>query len=237
MASLTKLTDRLGIVIRDPQLLVSALTHPSYMHERPTQTYELQSSERLEFLGDAVLNYLAADLVFTHFPDQSEGELTTIRAALIKTSTLAMFARELDLGTYLRLSRGEEQSGARHRAALLADTFEAVLAAIYLDQGLEAARAFLQPLLEPQINQVKTHGLPLDYKSLLQRRIQAERNLTPTYRVIAEQGPEHRRAYTLEVLAGNERIGTGSGLSKQAAAQEAARVALEHLDQITPREA
>jgi ribonuclease-3 len=188
------------------------------------------SSERLEFLGDSVLNYLTADFLFARFPAANEGELTALRAALIKTPTLASLARDLDLGAYLRLSKGEELSGARARSALLADTFEALLAAIYLDGGLAAAQTFLAPLIERQVALIASHGLTLDYKSQLQRRVQAERNITPRYRVVAAEGPEHRREYTIEVLIGEERLGLGKGHSKQAAAQAAAETALAALD-------
>jgi ribonuclease-3 len=168
--------------------------------------------------------------VFERFPDHGEGGLTGLRSALVKTATLAGFARDLDLGSYLRLSKGEEQSGARTRAALLADTFEAVVAAIYLDGGVEAARAFVTPLLERQLEQIASGDLALDYKSQLQERIQAEHNITPRYRTVEVAGPEHRRTFTVEVLVGGARRGLGQGSSKQAAAQAAAQAALAWLD-------
>jgi ribonuclease-3 len=157
--------------------------------------------------------------------------LTLIRVALIKTTTLAAFARELDLGSYIRLSKGEESSGARNRDALLADTFEALVAAIYLDRGLDGVREFVLPFFERQVEQIAVSGLVLDYKSQLQRRVQAARGMTPAYRVVAETGPEHRREYTIEVLARDEQLGVGQGFGKQAATQDAARMALEKLNQ------
>ncbi|HEX9372007.1 MAG TPA: ribonuclease III [Roseiflexaceae bacterium] len=230
MPSLDTLQARLGVRFADAQLLRSALVHRSFLHEHPDQGIGLLDGERLEFLGDAILNYLAATLLFERYPERGEGQLTGMRSALVKTTTLAAFARDLGLGAYVRLSKGEEQSGARDRDALLADTFEALVAAIYLDQGLETARTFVCLLFEQQLARIESHGLALDYKSQLQQRIQAERNITPRYKVVAEQGQDPRREYTIEVLAGNIRLGTGHGHSKQAAAQAAAQVALEQLD-------
>ena len=229
MPSLDTLQHRLGLKFADPKLLRSALVHRSFLHEHPDQGVGLTDAERLEFLGDAILNYLAGALLYDRFPSRGEGELTSLRSALVRTATLASFARELGVGGYIRLSKGEEQSGARERDALLADTFEALIAAIYLDQGLETAKVFVNLLFEQQIEAIETHGLALDYKSQLQQRIQAERNITPRYLVVAEHGQDPRREYTIEVLAGDTRLGTGQGLSKQAAAQAAARAALEQL--------
>jgi ribonuclease-3 len=188
------------------------------------------SSERLEFLGDGILNYLAGALVFERFPERGEGDLSELRAALVRTSALANFARSFDLGAYLRLSRGEESSGARTREALLADTFEALLAALYLDGGLECVRAFVMPLFERQLATINPNALRLDYRSMLQERIQAQRGVTPRYVTTGEQGPDHRREYTIEVLYGDVSLGVGQGHSKQAAAQAAARAALAQLD-------
>ena len=213
----------------DPRLLQSALIHRSFLHEHPDQAIGLTSNERLEFLGDAILNFVAAQQVFERFPDRGEGELTSLRSALVKTATLAGFARDLNLGAYVRLSKGEDSSGARERDALLADTFEAVVAAIYLDSGLETVRRFIGPMLDRQITAIAAHGLVLDYKSRLQERVQADRNITPRYHTVSVTGPDHRREFTVEVLAGGARLGLGQGASKQAAAQEAARVALEQL--------
>lgn len=232
MASIDRLVARLGIVFNDLRLLESALVHSSLHNERPHQTHMLESSERLEFLGDSVLNYIAADLVYRRFPGRGEGELTELRAALIKTTTLARFARELELGRYLRLSKGEESSGGRDRDSLLADMFEAVVAAIYLDRGLEAARGFLLPMLEQEISQILTQGLAVDYKTRLQERVQAERNITPLYRFISVEGPEHKRTFTVEVMVGEDVLGVGQGHSKAAATQDAARAALERLDSL-----
>jgi len=227
--SLDLLQQRLGLFFRDPRLLQSALLHRSFLHEHPDQGVGLIDTERLEFLGDAILNFLAATMLFERYPDRSEGALTNLRSALVRTDTLANFARGLGIGAHIRLSKGEEQNGARERAALLADTFEALVAAIYLDQGVDGARALVRDLFEQQIQRIERHGLTLDYKSQLQQRIQAERNITPRYQIVSERGQDPHREYTVDVLAGEERLGTGHGHSKQAATQAAARAALEQI--------
>jgi len=232
MPSLDTLQTRLGLRFADPMLLQSALVHRSFLHEHPDQGVGLTDGERLEFLGDAILNYLAGTLLYDRFPSRGEGGLTGLRSALVRTATLAEFARDLGLGAHIRLSKGEELNGARERDALLADTFESLVAAIYLDQGLETAKTFVNLLFEQQIEAIETNGLALDYKSQLQQRIQAERNLTPRYHVVAEQGQDPRREYTIEVLAGGIRLGAGQGPSKQAAAQAAAQAALEQLERL-----
>src|SRR5262245_28408194 len=229
MPSLDRLIERLGVTFTDPRLLQSALVHRSFLHEHPEQMPDLTSNERLEFLGDAILNFVTARRVFERFPDRGEGELTSLRSALVKTSTLADFARDLSLGMYIHLSKGEDISGARQRDALLADTFEALIAAIFLDSGLEAVQQFVGPLLDRQMDVIVAHGLVMDYKSRLQERVQAERNITPRYHTVCVAGPDHRREFAVEVLAADERLGFGQRPSKQAAAQAAARAALEQL--------
>ena len=224
--------DSVSVAIGDRSLVDMALVHRSYVHEQWERP--LQSNERLEFLGDSVLNFLTARFLYDAFPSKGEGELTALRAALVRTSTLARFARGLDLGAALKLGKGEEQSGGREREPLLADAFEAVLAAIFLDGGAEAADRFLRPLLENETTTIIEHGLILDEKSRLQERVQSERNLTPRYKTVRAEGPDHERRFTIEVWAGGERLGVGEGTSKQAAAQAAARAALAFLDQSTP---
>ena len=224
--------DSVSVAIGDRSLVDMALVHRSYVHEQWERP--LQSNERLEFLGDSVLNFLTARFLYDAFPSKGEGELTALRAALVRTSTLARFARGLDLGAALKLGKGEEQSGGREREPLLADAFEAVLAAIFLDGGAEAADRFLRPLLEKETTTIIEHGLILDEKSRLQERVQSERNLTPRYKTVRAEGPDHERRFTIEVWAGGERLGVGEGTSKQAAAQAAARAALAFLDQSTP---
>jgi len=228
MPTLETLMTALGVQFNHPNLLQSALTHRSYVHEHYQSL--LQPNERLEFLGDSVLNFLTAQFLYHAFPDQGEGQLTAMRAALVRTATLARFARQLGIGSYLKLGKGEEHSGGRDRENLLADAFEAVLAAIYLDQGMDTAQQFLLPLLVAERERLAADGLHLDDKSRLQERIQSERNVTPRYRTVSAEGPDHHRTFTIEVYAGDEQLGVGVGNSKQAAAQAAARAALHHLD-------
>jgi len=219
------------IVPHDPELLATALIHRSYVHER--WDLVLQSNERLEFLGDSVLNFLTARYLYETYPAKGEGELTALRAALVRTATLARLARELELGQALKLGRGEEQSGGRTREPLLADAFEATVAAIFLDSGVDAADRFLRPLLEREAHAIVEGGMVLDHKSRLQERVQGERNQTPRYKTVGVEGPDHDRLFTIEVWAGAERLGVGQGASKQAAAQAAARAAFEFLDSST----
>jgi ribonuclease-3 len=228
----SSLEELIGVPFNDERLLQSAFVHRSYMHERPERIPGLSSNERLEFLGDSVLNFVAAAWLFARFPGSSEGELTALRAALVKTSTLAAFARELNLGARVRISRGEDTPAARNRAPLLADIFEAVLGAIYLDQGLDAVRAFVLPFLERHLLAIESGAVELDYRTRLQETAQARFNLTPAYRTASVSGPDHQREFTLEVLLGSQLLGVGTGPSKQAAAQAAARAALERLDEI-----
>lgn len=226
----SKLETLIGVRFEDERLLQSAFVHRSFMHEQPERMAGLTSNERLEFLGDAVLNFLTAAWLYDRYPERSEGELTALRAALVKTSALASFARSLDLGAHIRISRGESSSAARNRSPLLADLFEAVLGAIYLDQGLEAARSFVIPFLEHQVEAVLSGAAEPDYRTQLQEQVQARFNQTPLYRTEDVSGPEHQREFTLAVLVGEQTLGVGRGPSKQAAAQAAAKVALAALE-------
>jgi ribonuclease-3 len=224
------LVEALGITFRDPALLQHALLHRSFLNEHPERHPGQTSNERLEFLGDAVLNMLTAAWLYQRFPDHSEGNLTALRAALVKTATLARFARELRLGRYMQMSRGETSSGARERPGLLADAFEAVLGALYLDQGIEAARTFVEPFLQREVEQILQQQTDIDSRTRLQELIQARQGITPTYRTIRVAGPDHCREFTVAVLVNEEQIGVGRGSSKQNAAQAAARQALGTFD-------
>ena len=230
MPPIDRLLTRLGVALRDTSALQNALVHRSFLNEHPERHPHLVSNERLEFLGDSVVNLVAASVVYARFPSHSEGELTRLRTALMNTAALASLARDFDLGQALRLSRGEDRNGARNRDGMLADAFEAVVAVIYLDGGIDAAQAFLAPQFERLLDDVEQRGQRLDYKSELMARIQAERNITPLYRVLAVEGPEHRPEISVEVLANDERLGVGVGPSKQAATQAAAQAALARLD-------
>ncbi|MCG8352386.1 MAG: ribonuclease III [Chloroflexales bacterium] len=223
------LLQTIGIVFQDELLLKSAFIHRSYLHEHPERTEGLPSNERLEFLGDSVLNFLTASWLYERFPAQTEGKLTALRAALVKTTTLARFARELRLGNYVRISRGEDSPAARDRPPLLADVFEALLGAIYLDQGLDTARSFVMPFLERELERILAGQVDIDYRTRLQEEVQALYGITPTYSLVDVTGPDHCREFTIQVMLSGDCLGQGNGRSKQQAAQNAARAALEVL--------
>ncbi len=225
--NLSKLEEILGIAFRDKSLLQRALTHRSYINENPD--HPLSDNERLEFLGDAVLDFLTAKYLYNRFPEMAEGRLTSLRAALVKRETLAYFAAALNLGPYLLLSRGEAESGGRKRQALLCATFEALVGAILLDQGLQAVEGLVLRCIEPEINHILDEELYKDAKSMLQELTQGELQVTPIYRTIAERGPDHAKEFTIEVLIGDVAYGRGVGHNKQVAEQEAAKVALLRL--------
>jgi ribonuclease-3 len=212
---------------RDPSLLERALTHRSYLNEHPELA--LEDNERLEFLGDAVLDFVTGAWLYNRFPELPEGRLTSLRAALVKTDSLADFALRTSVNEHLRLGRGEAEGGGRGRTSMLADAFEAVLGALYLDQGLDAVQVYLEQLLPEEIDRILAEERDRDAKSTLQEWSQAERGITPRYRTVAEDGPDHAKTFTVEVRIGDEVVGRGIGLSKQIAAQAAASDALKRL--------
>jgi len=233
MDDLLTFSEQLGVEFRDVSLLSRALTHRSYLNENPGSV--LEDNERLEFLGDAVIDFVVAGFLYHHFPEMDEGELTALRAALVRAESLAAFARQIDLGRYLRLGLGEEENGGRERTPLLCATFEAVVGAIYLDHGLERARAFIDPLVRPALEHIRAGELYKDAKSEFQVWAQARYNVTPHYRVSGSEGPDHARTFTVQVLVGPEVWGEGRGRSKQIAAQAAAAEAMRRAE-TTPEE-
>jgi ribonuclease-3 len=224
--------EALGIAFRRPDLLRQALTHLSYVYERSrsTQAAVEEANERLEFLGDAVLELLVSEFLYRRFPTASEGELTAYRAALVRTPTLARWARRFRLDEFLYLGRGEvPRPGRPVRERILAGAFEAVLGALYLDRGIRVVRRFLHRLLLEEAEGLIAIGQNENYKGRLQELIQDRLRVTPVYRTIAVTGPAHQRTFTAEVLIGERPYGVGHGTSKRAAEQEAARRALERL--------
>ena len=212
------------------ELLQRALTHSSYANEHLSSGgAPLQDNERLEFLGDAILDFIVARWLFHHYPALDEGRLTTLRAALVRAATLAQFARSINLADRLRLGRGEEESGGRQRANILGDAFEALMAALYLDQGLEAVSAYFEKMIEGAAAAVLNENLDRDPKSQLQEWSQAILSITPRYRVAGSEGPDHAKTFTVEVWLGNLMAATGIGSSKQTAEQSAARAALQDI--------
>jgi ribonuclease-3 len=224
-ADLGELQKTIGVQFDDETLLRQALVHRSFLNENPW--FELPSNERLEYLGDALLDFVVGEYLYGRYPEMNEGELTSLRAALIKASALAQFARSMDLGQYVYLSHGEDERGGRQRVGLLSDVFEALVAAIYLDRGLEKTREIILALVEPAATRIIEGGLDRDHKSRLQEWSQRELGVTPVYRTVSERGPDHAKEFTVEVLLGGEVHGRGVGRSKQAAAQSAAKEALE----------
>lgn len=213
--------------VKNPSLLETALTHRSALNEPAISgTTSTVSNERLEFLGDAVLELIVTNYLFEEFPDQPEGKLTAYRSALVRTETLAQVAVELDLGKKLYLSKGEEAGGGRKNIGLLADTFEAVVGALYLDQGMDAVVSFVKEVLIPKFEVIKEKKLYKDSKSALQELLQAQGLEAPVYELIDEKGPDHAKIFTVEVRVKEEAVGLGTGNSKQLAQQQAATQAL-----------
>jgi ribonuclease III len=225
MKNLKKTQHELGIQFQNQSLLLRALTHRSYLNENPD--IALEDNQRLEFLGDAVLDFITAAWLYHHFPEFQEGRMTSLRAALVRTPTLAKFARQINLGQYLHLGKGEAESGGRERDANLCDAFEALVGAVYLDGGLDAVEKMIYPLLSQETERVLAAELDRDPKSCFQEWSQGEWGITPHYRTLKATGPDHARTFTVAVYIGEEMYGKGRGNSKQAAAQAAAASALE----------
>jgi ribonuclease-3 len=208
-------------------LLTTALTHRSALNENLTTSPE--SNERLEFLGDAVLELATTRFLYNMMPDEQEGMLTAYRSALVKTTTLAEVARTLGLGEKLYMSKGEEASGGRQNVSLLANSVEALLGAMYLDQNFEAVEKFLAQHLYPKLQEIQQKKLYKDPKSQLQEYVQSVGFQAPEYIVVEEQGPDHDRQFTVKAVIGGKEYGQGTGKSKQLAQQNAAQYVLEHL--------
>jgi len=227
LADLTELQQSLGVSFSDLSLLERALVHSSYINENPG--FALTSNERLEFLGDAVLGLAVAEKLYQDFPRLSEGEMTKLRAALVRRETLARVARAIRLGDYLYLGKGEEASGGRCKLSNLAGALEAVIAAVFLDQGLTATKEFILRQFNEELERVVSRGAEVDYKSQLQELTQSRQQLAPVYQLVEATGPAHDRRFTVEVKIGGTVLGRGSGKSKKTAETEAARSALQRL--------
>jgi ribonuclease-3 len=216
----------LGIVPRRPALLRQAITHKS-----AEQELGLTANERLEFLGDAVLDLVVGDHLYHTYPEQAEGDLTKVKAVAVSEPVLAEIARELGVGRFLLLAKGEEQNGGRNRHSILADAMEAIFAAVYLDRGLRASRHLILRLLGSRLDAIQRHQYEPDYKTVLQEKIQEVHRTPPTYRVVSQTGPDHDRTFVAEVRLGKTVLGSGVGKSKKQAEQAAARQALQSRDQ------
>jgi len=215
----------IGYRFRDIQLLQNALTHSSYANERWHNS--LLSNERLEFLGDSVLGMLVAEYLYRTFPDRPEGELTRMRADMVCEKTLANVANSIGLGEHLLLGHGEERLGGRSRESILADAMESVIAACFLDGGLEAALKFVQRFILVEVPVTRLHNM--DYKTQLQELVQQKKNQVLIYTLVGESGPDHDKRFCVEVSLNGRVVGTGEGKSKKRAEQDAARSAMENL--------
>ncbi len=219
-----KLENSLGLKFKNKELLKQAFVHRSYLNEHPD--CGLEHNERLEFLGDAVLELVVTEYLYKNYPNP-EGELTTWRAALVNSKMLSKVAQELTFNKFLFLSKGESRDTGRARQYILANTFEAFIGALYLDQGIKETRDFIKKHLLKELPTVLEQKLYLDPKSLFQEKAQEKVGITPTYEVLGEEGPDHAKIFTVGVFLGDEMIAKGRGPSKQAAQEEAARKAIE----------
>lgn len=222
-----KLAEILGIKFNDISLLDRALTHRSYLNENKDTD---KNNERLEFLGDAVLELIISSHLFNSYPDRPEGDLTSFRSAIVRTESLADASRELNYGKYLKMAKGEEESGGRDKDYILANTFEAVLGAIYIDQGYSKCKELVDKILISKIDYIVKNRLDIDAKTKIQEVAQAKYRLTPTYEVVQETGPDHDKEFVVAIKLGKKTVGTGKGASKQKAEEVAAQKGLEYIE-------
>lgn len=225
MIDFTPLLETLSIEFRNRDLLTQAFLHRSYLNEH--SGVGLPHNERLEFLGDAVLELVVTDYLFRTFTEKPEGELTAYRSALVNTNTISDAARRMGFDNYLLLSRGEARDTGKARAYILANTFESFVGALYLDQGYDGAAAFIHKNLIPDLDNIIAHGLWRDAKSFVQEKAQEVDSVTPSYKVVKQSGPDHDKTFTVAIFFGDKEIAQGEGQSKQEAEQAAARAALE----------
>jgi len=232
MPTLADLQQNISYTFKEPQLLERALTHKSFANENRVPYH----NERMEFLGDAVLSLIVSEHLMRTCPDSTEGDLSRLRAAVVSEPALAAIGRTLELGAYLMLGKGEEQTGGRDKDSLLADALEALIAALYLDAGKDAAEAFILRFFEDVIKRTCTARTSLDYKTALQERCQEHLKQLPEYRVVSETGPDHQKQFDVELLVKGQAYGRGTGKSKKEAEQKAAKKALEKLRSQEPED-
>ena len=217
MANFLELQDKIGYEFKQEKLLRQALTHSSYANEKHMS--KLSDNERLEFLGDAVLEIVSSEFLFQNYPKMPEGDLTKLRASIVCEPTLALCTKEMDLGKYLFLGKGEDMTGGRKRKSILSDALEALIGSIYLDGGFASAKEFILRFI---LTDIEHKQLFYDSKTILQEIVQAEFKEELSYRIIAETGPDHDKLFEVEALIGEQVIGTGEGRTKKSAEQEAA---------------
>jgi len=225
MPPLSDIQQRIAYTFNDVELLERSLTHKSYANENRVPYH----NERMEFLGDAVLSLVVSEYLMKACPDSTEGDLSRLRAAVVSEPALAAVSREIGLGDYLLLGKGEEQTGGMNKDSLLADCLEALIASVYLDAGIDAAEAFVIRFFAAVINKTCTSGGSLDYKTELQELCQERLKLLPEYRIVSETGPDHQKQFEMEVWINGQLSGRGIGRSKKEAEQRSAREALEKM--------
>lgn len=217
----------IGLAFLNKDFLKQALIHRSYINEA-LDGAELEHNERIEFLGDAILEMVITEYLFRQYPQYNEGELTSFRAATVRTTSLAATAEKLQLGDFVYMSKGEERTGGRHRPYILANTFESLLGAIYLDQGLEVVKTFLEKVLIPKIKNIVENRLDIDFKSKLQELAQEKSGVTPSYHLLSAIGPDHAKEFSMCVKIGEMVCGEGKGKNKQEAEENAALQAIQN---------
>ncbi len=222
-----KLEKSISYKFKNQDFINEALTHRSYLNENPT--WKTPHNERLEFLGDAVLELVVTEILFSKYPNSAEGQLTSFRAALVNYQMLAEVSKVIKLEDYLLLSKGESKDMGRARDVILANAIESLIGAIYLDGGYDSAKQFIEKFVMTKLEEVVEKGLYKDAKSLLQEKTQASQKVTPIYRVISEEGPDHKKVFTVGVYLANKLIASGQGMSKQDAEVDAAKKALQEL--------
>lgn len=225
--NIQRLQKKLGTQFANVELLQEALTHSSYANQKK----DIKYNERLEFLGDSVLQLCISEYLYKSYSDKSEGQLTKIRALIVCENSLYEIAKQWELGTFIRMSKGEELTGGRTRVSILADCVEAIIAAVYLDSGFESARSFIINNFMNTIDEAINNEIILDYKTKLQELLQQNGDVTIAYNLIKFEGPPHRREFFTEVLVNNEVIGQGSGFSKKESEQNSAKSALKFLEE------
>ncbi len=228
MKEFSLLEQKIGVKFKNKDLLTQAFVHRSYLNENID--FPLFHNERLEFLGDAVLELIVTDYLYASFPEKPEGELTSWRAALVNAKMLSVVAKEIDLNEFLLLSRGEKRETGKARDYILANTFEALVGSMYLDRGIEETRGFVKRWLLPKISMIGEEHLFQDAKSRFQEVAQEKVNITPVYKLLKESGPDHVKHFVIGAFLGSELVGQGEGFSKQEAEEQAAKEALEKFE-------
>mgnify|MGYP002412672324 CR=1 FL=1 len=228
METYNEITKKIGIEFKNKKLLKTAFTHRSYLNENRGQG--LENNERLEFLGDAVLELIISSFLFTNYPNKTEGDLTSIRAAIVRTESLADESRRLDIGKYLKMSKGEEDSGGKEKEYLLANLYESVLGAIYLESGYKTCEDFVSKTLLQKVEKIISEKLFIDPKTKVQELMQSKFKVTPTYEIIKEDGPDHDKVFTVGLFMDNKKLSEGYGHSKQKAEEDAAKNAIDKIE-------